>query len=194
MTRRPLLLLAAILLALLVAAFVLWLWVGLLRDLSQVSVPVGLTPTPSDAAPTVASRGFARSVLPASPDPAADQPAARAQPSPSASRASGSQMRSVAAVPPAPSASAGEAGQEDSSVWDRLAFCESRGQWHINTGNGYYGGLQENMDFWRSYGDPTYARPDLAPKSAQIEAAVKARDGGRGYEPWPQCSVKVELR
>ena len=179
MTRRPLLLLAAILLALLVVAFLLWCWVGLLRDLARTSVPIDAVPTPQitlnsgpDAVSTPASRDLARPVLPASPDPAADQPAARA--------AQGPVVVGKAAA--------------GLSVWDKLAFCESRGQWHINTGNGYYGGLQENMDFWRSYGDPQWARPDLAPKSAQIEAAVKARDSGRGYEPWPQCSVEVGLR
>jgi len=73
------------------------------------------------------------------------------------------------------------------NVWDRIAWCESRWHWADNTGNGYYGGLQMDMNFWRSYGDPRYARPDLAPRSAQIIAATKARDGGRGYEPWPVC-------
>jgi hypothetical protein len=84
------------------------------------------------------------------------------------------------------------------TVWDRVAACESGGNWAINTGNGYYGGLQMNMDFWRSYGarhevthddgsvtlELDHARPDLASRSEQIAAAERARDSGRGYGPW----------
>jgi hypothetical protein len=80
-----------------------------------------------------------------------------------------------------------------STVWYRLAKCESGGNWAINTGNGYYGGLQMDAQFWRSYGDPKYARPDLAPAEAQIAAATRARDGGRGYRPWPACARKLGL-
>jgi hypothetical protein len=92
-----------------------------------------------------------------------------------------------------PDVRSGEAAASGPSVWDSLAWCESRGEWAINTGNSYYGGLQENLDFWRSYGNPRWARPDLAPKTEQIKAAVKARDGGRGYTPWPQCARKLGL-
>jgi hypothetical protein len=92
------------------------------------------------------------------------------------------------------------------SVWDHIAACESSGNWQINTGNGYYGGLQEDMNFWRSYSPwhivagklvLLYARPDLAPKEVQIAAAEWARDGdpkthkgGRGYTPWPVCGKR----
>lgn len=75
--------------------------------------------------------------------------------------------------------------------WLRIAACESSGHWADNTGNGYYGGLQEDMNFWHSYGDQRYARPDLAPMAAQIAAATKARDGGRGYKPWPVCGARA---
>jgi hypothetical protein len=71
--------------------------------------------------------------------------------------------------------------------WDAIAACESGGDWSINTGNGYYGGLQMNMGFWSSYSDGSYARPDLAPREVQIAAAQRAYDSGRGTSPWPVC-------
>lgn len=97
------------------------------------------------------------------------------------------------------------------SVWDDLAGCESGGNWSINTGNGYFGGLQENMQFWYSYATRTTVevtnpdgsvteeevlvaeRPDLASREEQIAAATRARDSGRGYGPWPQCAAKLGL-
>jgi len=77
--------------------------------------------------------------------------------------------------------------------WNTIAGCESHGDWAINTGNGYYGGLQEDMSFWRTYGGLEFAaRPDLASKREQILVATRARDGygpygPRGYRPWPVC-------
>jgi hypothetical protein len=79
-------------------------------------------------------------------------------------------------------------------VWDTLAYCESRGIWHINTGNGYYGGLQEDLVFWRRHGGLQYAsRPDLASREAQI---LVARTGlaVQGWAAWPSCSRRLGLR
>lgn len=77
-------------------------------------------------------------------------------------------------------------------VWDRIAQCESGGNWATNTGNGYYGGLQMNMSFWHSYGGDEYAeRPDLASREQQIVVAERARDSGRGYRPWPVCGRRA---
>lgn len=148
--------------------------------------PQNFTNTPRVSV-SPSSRGFVRPALPTDPPSAvarSTSPSADASPVP--------RQRSVTTPPAASVTTTGEA-QRAGSVWDRLAQCESRNEWAINTGNGYYGGLQENLDFWRSYGDPAYARPDLAPKAAQIAAAVKARDGGRGYRPWPQCSKRLGL-
>ncbi|MFJ1749082.1 transglycosylase family protein [Streptomyces sp. NPDC088116] len=71
--------------------------------------------------------------------------------------------------------------------WNRIAACESGGRWHINTGNGYHGGLQIAPSTWRAYGGHRYApRADLASRSEQIavgERIVQAR----GLSPWPHC-------
>lgn len=81
---------------------------------------------------------------------------------------------------------------DSESVWDRIAACESGGNWATNTGNGYYGGLQENLTFWRSYGGDEFAeRPDLASREQQIVVAERARDSGRGYRPWPECGRRA---
>jgi len=80
------------------------------------------------------------------------------------------------------------------SVWDQLAWCESRGQWDIDTGNGYYGGLQESMPFWLAYGGAEYApRPDLASRSAQIAVAQRGL-AVQGWAAWPSCSRLLGLR
>lgn len=71
--------------------------------------------------------------------------------------------------------------------WDAIAQCESGGNWSINTGNGYYGGLQMDMNFWRSYNNASSAsRPDLATREEQIVAATNAYNV-RGLRPWPHC-------
>src|SRR6187455_2610152 len=71
--------------------------------------------------------------------------------------------------------------------WDAVAQCESGGNWSINTGNGYYGGLQFSQSTWDSFGGGAYApRADLASKSEQITVAERVLDAqGRGA--WPTC-------
>ena len=78
-----------------------------------------------------------------------------------------------------------------SSVWDTLAQCESGGNWAINTGNGYYGGLQFNLGTWQSYGGT--GLPSNASRETQIAVATKLRDASGGYGPWPGCASKLGL-
>ena len=78
-----------------------------------------------------------------------------------------------------------------SSVWDRLAQCESGGNWAINTGNGYYGGLQFNLQTWRAYGGAGY--PHTSSRETQIAVATRLRDARGGYGAWPSCSAKLGL-
>ncbi len=78
-----------------------------------------------------------------------------------------------------------------STVWDSLAQCESGGNWAINTGNGYYGGLQFNLGTWQSYGGT--GLPSQASRETQIAIATKLRDAAGGYGAWPGCSSSLGL-
>jgi hypothetical protein len=79
------------------------------------------------------------------------------------------------------------------SVWDDLARCESGGNWSINTGNGYYGGLQFNYATWHDFGGGEFAEyPHQATKAEQIAVAERLR-AVRGFQPWPACRQKLGL-
>lgn len=77
------------------------------------------------------------------------------------------------------------------TVWDALAQCESGGNWAINTGNGYYGGLQFNLGTWQAYGGT--GLPSQASRETQIAIATKLRDASGGYGAWPGCSAALGL-
>jgi resuscitation-promoting factor RpfA len=92
-----------------------------------------------------------------------------------------------------PLAAASPAAAAPESTWDRLAECESSGNWSINTGNGYYGGLQFSQGSWEWVGGTEYApRADLASKSEQIAAAERLLDL-QGWGAWPACSAELGL-
>lgn len=79
-------------------------------------------------------------------------------------------------------------------TWNRLARCESGGRWHIDTGNGYYGGLQISKSTWDGYGGRRFARfPDNATRRQQIRVAERIQNG-QGWGAWPTCSQRVGLR
>lgn len=75
----------------------------------------------------------------------------------------------------------------DTGVWDRIAACESGGNWAANTGNGYYGGLQFNISTWQAYGGS--GRPDQNSREQQIAVAERVRDASGGYGAWPVCGA-----
>ncbi|MFF9409374.1 transglycosylase family protein [Streptomyces anandii] len=88
-------------------------------------------------------------------------------------------------------AATGNAHAADGGVWDRIAQCESGGNWHINTGNGYYGGLQFAASTWRAYGGTAYAsRADQASRSQQIAVATRVQQA-QGWGAWPVCSGRA---
>jgi uncharacterized protein YabE (DUF348 family) len=98
----------------------------------------------------------------------------------------GTKSRPAAAAPAsAPSsASAGGGSTANGAMWDRIAACESGGNWSINTGNGYYGGLQFDIRTWLGNGGGAYApRADLASRAQQIAIANKVY-AARGLQPW----------
>lgn len=90
----------------------------------------------------------------------------------------------------------------DVSIWDLLANeCESSGNWHINTGNGFYGGLQFHPKTWEAYGGLEFApRADLATREQQIIVAERVAYTGygntlpQGFAAWPHCSFVLGLR
>ncbi|GAA2406750.1 transglycosylase family protein [Streptomyces coeruleofuscus] len=87
----------------------------------------------------------------------------------------------------APLMAAGNASAATASEWDAVAQCESGGNWSINTGNGYYGGLQFSASTWSGYGGTKYASTaDQATKEQQIEIAEKVL-AGQGKGAWPVC-------
>ncbi|WP_329302972.1 transglycosylase family protein [Streptomyces sp. NBC_00659] len=92
-----------------------------------------------------------------------------------------------------PLVGAGVAQAADVGTWNKVAACESSGNWSINTGNGYYGGLQFTRSTWEAYGGKAYAgRADQATKDQQIAVAEKVLKG-QGPGAWPVCSVRAGL-
>ncbi|WP_350281315.1 ubiquitin-like domain-containing protein [Kribbella sp. HUAS MG21] len=80
----------------------------------------------------------------------------------------------------------------NTSAWDRIAECESGGNWATNTGNGYYGGLQFSHQTWVAYGGDAYAEnAHLASKAQQIAIAEKVRAARGGYGDWPVCGKRA---
>ncbi|MFJ8586011.1 transglycosylase family protein [Streptomyces sp. NPDC093595] len=89
----------------------------------------------------------------------------------------------------APLMGATSASAATAAEWDKVAQCESGGDWSINTGNGYYGGLQFSASTWAAYGGTAYApTADQATKSQQIEIGEKVL-AGQGKGAWPSCGV-----
>lgn len=78
----------------------------------------------------------------------------------------------------------------NTSIWDQLAQCESGGNWSINTGNGFYGGLQFTLSSWQAAGGSGY--PNLASKTEQILRA-QILQSMQGWNAWPVCSVRIGL-
>lgn len=78
----------------------------------------------------------------------------------------------------------------DGSVWDRLAQCEAGGNWSINTGNGYYGGLQFNLSSWQAVGGS--GLPSDASREEQIMRGQMLQSR-QGWGAWPACSAKLGL-
>ncbi|MEU8138669.1 transglycosylase family protein [Streptodolium elevatio] len=86
---------------------------------------------------------------------------------------------------------AGSAEAVSVATWDKVAKCESGGNWSINTGNGYYGGLQFKLSTWRAHGGK--GMPHHASKSEQIRIAEKVL-ASQGPGAWPVCGRRAGLR
>jgi hypothetical protein len=91
----------------------------------------------------------------------------------------------------APLALAGTADAASPSKWDKIAQCESGGDWSIATGNGYYGGLQFTPETWRNHGGK--GMPQDASRDAQIAVAERVL-ADQGWGAWPVCSRRAGMR
>lgn len=125
-------------------------------------------------------------VIPASDEKITDRPLPASKTSTAAAPASTAPAVDVSytAQPdptPAPAVASG-------SVWDRIAACESGGDWAINTGNGFYGGLQFTLGSWQAVGGS--GLPSNASRSEQIMRATMLQ-ARQGWGAWPVCSVKA---
>jgi hypothetical protein len=98
--------------------------------------------------------------------------------------------------PPAPavqpvSSGGGYNDPNNPAAWDRLAGCESGGNWAANTGNGYYGGIQFSLSSWQAVGGT--GRPDQASRETQIAMGQRLWNQG-GWSHWPACSSQLGYR
>jgi len=94
----------------------------------------------------------------------------------------------VASVPHA--AAPPRSAPAPSPTWDAMAQCESNGNWHINTGNGYAGGLQFTPSTWRAHGGQ--GAPEHATREQQIAVAERVL-ATQGWNAWPVCSRELSL-
>ena len=106
-------------------------------------------------------------------------------------RARAAGLAAAGALLAAPFLGTSPASAADGATWDALAQCESGGNWAINTGNGYYGGLQFSLSSWRAVGGSGY--PHQASKAEQIRRA-EILLSRQGWGAWPACTRKLGWR
>lgn len=95
---------------------------------------------------------------------------------------------------PAPAPSASAPSVAGGSVWDTIAQCESGGDWSIDTGNGFQGGLQFTPSTWAAFGGTEYApSANQASREQQIAVAEKVQ-AAQGWGAWPACTAKLGIR
>ena len=109
------------------------------------------------------------------------------KPAPAASAPATTTARAATSTTAAPAVAGG-------SVWDSIAQCESGGNWAINTGNGYQGGLQFSPSTWAGYGGTEYAATaDQATREQQIAVAERVQ-AAQGWGAWPACTARLGIR
>ena len=88
---------------------------------------------------------------------------------------------------------AAKPAEAKAGVWNRVAKCESGGRWKINTGNGYYGGLQFSAGTWRAYGGKKYGKQAHKASKAEQIAIARRVLAGQGPGAWGGCARKAGL-
>jgi LysM repeat protein len=101
------------------------------------------------------------------------------------------EVHSSGAAEQSPDPAPAPASQSGGGVWDRLAECESGGNWSISTGNGYYGGLQFSQGSWQAAGGA--GNPADASRDEQIRVAENLL-AQQGWGAWPSCASQLGLR
>jgi cytoskeletal protein RodZ len=139
-------------------------------ETTTTAAPTTTAPTTTTAAPTTTAPP---TTVPVTAPPTTAPPATTAPP--------------VTQPAPAPVA----ATVSNGSTWDALAQCEAGGNWAINTGNGYYGGLQFSAQSWHAVGGS--GLPHQASRETQIAMGERLR-AAQGWGAWPACSAKLGLR
>ena len=94
-------------------------------------------------------------------------------------------------APPPPDSGGGLGDPNSYASWDALAQCESGGDWHINTGNGYYGGLQFSLGSWQGVGGTGY--PHEHSRETQITMGQRLY-ASSGWGAWPTCTAQLGWR
>jgi Transglycosylase-like domain len=94
-------------------------------------------------------------------------------------------------TPPPPDSGGGLGDPNSYATWDALAECESGGDWHINTGNGYYGGLQFSLGSWQAVGGTGY--PHEHSRETQITMGQRLY-ASSGWGAWPTCTAQLGWR
>jgi resuscitation-promoting factor RpfA len=89
-----------------------------------------------------------------------------------------------------PLAMTGTANAAPDGVWNKLAQCESSGNWSANTGNGFSGGLQFTPQTWRAFGGKGQAHQASRPEQVAVAERVLK---GQGWGAWPACSAKLGM-
>lgn len=170
-----------------------------LLDEGPAGDPTTTSVTFARAEPAEASVASARAAEPPEPEQPADQvpeqPAAAAgraaAPAPASAPTTAPPAPAPAPAPSAPPPSSSTGDPDDPATWDRLAGCESDGNWALNTGNGYYGGLQFSLATWQEVGGAGY--PHQASREEQIQRGriLQAR---YGWGQWPYCARQLGYR
>jgi len=142
---------------------------------------------------TMLRTGTPAGVTPATPAPAAATTPSAPAPSPAPATAPAtapSAAHTGAPVTPADTTNTADSGTPV-STWDKVAQCESGGNWATSTGNGFHGGLQFTASTWRSFGGS--GMPHQASRTEQIAVAERVL-AAQGWKAWPACSHKLGLR
>lgn len=155
----------------------------------ELCIPEGASaPAPPTTTAPPTTQPPTTTAPPTTQPPATTQPPPTTQP-PATTAAPTTAAPVTTAAPTTPTTS--PAAEPPLGVWDQIAECESGGNWSINTGNGYYGGVQFSLGSWRAVGGTGY--PHEHSRAEQILRAEMLLEQ-QGWGAWPTCSRRLGLR